>query len=105
MARKNFKAAVDAKKSTRAAVTQIDPSGIDEPVPHTPTPKPETTAPREKVAKLKTPIKTEDTPKHYSTYIYKSQQKKIKMHALNDEVKDQKIVQKALDEYFESHPL
>lgn len=40
----------------------------------------------------------------YSTYLRKSQVKKIKHRAVDTEVKDQHIVQEAIDEYFRRRP-
>jgi hypothetical protein len=46
----------------------------------------------------------EDPVGHYSTYLRKSQVKQIKFRAVEREVKDQHIVQEAIDEYFRRHP-
>jgi hypothetical protein len=46
-----------------------------------------------------------DTVKSYSTYLYPSQIKGIKLRAVEHDVNDFAIVQEAIDEYFQKHPL
>jgi hypothetical protein len=48
---------------------------------------------------------TDDDPvSPYSTYLRKSQVKAIKFRAIERDLKDQNIVQEAIDEYFVRHP-
>lgn len=48
---------------------------------------------------------TDDDPVNpYSTYLRKSQVKAIKFRAIERDLKDQNIVQEAVDEYFRRHP-
>lgn len=49
--------------------------------------------------------KKEDTAKAYTTYLYASQIKGIKLRAIEQDVNDFAIVQEAIDEYFKKHPL
>ncbi|SRR6266566_4371346 len=46
-----------------------------------------------------------DTVRSYSTYLYLSQIKGIKLRAIEQDVNDFAIVQEAIDEYFQKHPL
>lgn len=41
----------------------------------------------------------------YSTYLFKPQIKGIKLRAIEQDVNDKYIVQQAIDEYFQHHPL
>ena len=43
--------------------------------------------------------------KAYTTYLHSSQIKGIKLRAIDQDVNDFAIVQKAIDEYFQRHPL
>ena len=54
-----------------------------------------------------TPINknTDDRIRPYSTYVRQYQVKGVKLRAIERELDDKDIVQEALDEYFESHPL
>jgi hypothetical protein len=47
---------------------------------------------------------TADPVNPYSTYLRKSQVKQIKYRAIDRDLKDQEIVQEAIDEYFRRHP-
>lgn len=49
--------------------------------------------------------KKADTVKPYSTYLYSSQIKGIKLRAIEQDVNDFEIVQEAIDEYFKRHLL
>jgi hypothetical protein len=49
--------------------------------------------------------KKKDTVKSYSTYLYQSQIKGIKLRAIEQDVNDFAIVQEAIAEYFKKHPL
>ncbi|SRR6266568_3798421 len=51
-----------------------------------------------------TEVNTE-TDNPYSTYLYKKQVKGIKLRAIEQGVKDKHVVQQAIDEYFQNHPL
>ena len=48
-------------------------------------------------------VETADSP--YSTYLFKKQVKGIKLRAIEEDVNDKEIVQRAIDEYFKNHPL
>lgn len=48
---------------------------------------------------------TADGVRHYSTYLYRSQVKGIKLRAVEWGQDDKDIVQEAIDEYFKNHPL
>jgi len=59
-------------------------------------------------------VKSPETPLHkntgdrvrpYSTYLYQSQVKGIKLRAIDREIDDKDVVQEAIDEYFKNHPL
>jgi len=50
-----------------------------------------------------TPAEVTDSP--YSTYLFKKQVKGIKLRAIEEDVHDKEIVQRAIDEYFKNHPL
>lgn len=107
MAKKNFKAAVDAKRNTRTAVPQVDPSGIEPTVQPVVTPVPTPRAEKKIVVKpvVKATSKVEESPILYTTRIYKKQRMQVKMHALTEDINDQEVVQRALDEYFRNHPV
>jgi len=49
--------------------------------------------------------KKADTVRSYSTYLYQSQIKGIKLRAIEQDVNDFAIVQEAIDEYFKKHLL
>ena len=49
--------------------------------------------------------RTGDRVRPYSTYLYQSQVKGIKLRAVEQDVNDFAIVQEAIDEYFKKHPL
>lgn len=72
------------------------------------TKKPASKAPKASKPAIKTsPItekKADDPVNPYSTYLRKSQVKQIKHRAVDMDVKDQHIVQAAIDEYFARHP-
>ena len=108
---------------TRAAVAPVD---IYNPAPAAPKVEPEVptkteAAPKQekkeepaKTVKKETPnlkmaqattkkIEVTDTP--YSTYLFKKQVKGIKLRAIEEDVNDKEIVQRAIDEYFKNHPL
>ena len=68
--------------------------------------QPEAPAPAKQVPEPKRKPKTEKSGTlQYGTYITKEQRKLIKLHALEDDITDSEIVQRALDEYFERHAL
>jgi hypothetical protein len=76
--------------------------------------KPETQMDKPKIVPALTPIEKKKTPvqkettdvvRPYSTYLRQSQVKGIKRRAVETDVKDQHIVQAAIDEYFACHPL
>jgi hypothetical protein len=108
---------------TRAAVAPVD---IYNPSPATPKVEPEVPTKTESAPKQErkaVPAKTvrEETPKPkmtraaakeievtdspYSTYLFKKQVKGIKLRAIEEDVNDKEIVQRAIDEYFKNHPL
>src|SRR5260221_1674442 len=47
--------------------------------------------------------KKNDTVKSYSTYLYPSQIKGIKLRAIEHDINDFAIVQEAIDEHFQNH--
>jgi hypothetical protein len=49
--------------------------------------------------------KKKDLVRKYSTYLYSSQIKGIRLRAVEHDVNDFAIVQEAIDEYFQKHPL
>jgi hypothetical protein len=49
--------------------------------------------------------KTGNRVRPYSTYLYQSQVKGIKLRAIDREIDDKDVVQEAIDEYFKKHPL
>ena len=51
------------------------------------------------------PTSVKDRIRPYSTYLRQSQVKGIKLRAIEREMDDKDIVQEAIDEYFENHPL
>jgi hypothetical protein len=104
--------------------TPVAPVDIySQPRPVTPVAEPEASKKSEPKQTQRKPVKTEkktevepkvtkkpveqaegsDSP--YSTYLYKSQVKGIKLRAIEQDVKDKHIVQQAIDEYFKNHPL
>lgn len=108
MAKPNFKKAAEVKRSTRSAVPQVDPAGVQPIAQPAQAPKPEVKKVEQievSKPKAKTVKKVEEKPILYTTYVYKEQKKNIKMHALMGDMNDQEVVQKALNEYFQNHPL
>jgi hypothetical protein len=102
---------------SRTAVAPVDIYN-QPPKPATETPKEEPKPVAEKVAKTvpktekkKTTTKTKveaaaEADQPYSTYLFKHQIKGIKLRAIEQEGgKDKHIVQQAIDEYFQNHPL
>ncbi len=108
---------------TRSAVAPVD---IYNPAPVTPkveseapaktevAPKQEKKAEPAKTGKKENPkpkmtqvatIQPEVTDSPYSTYLFKKQVKGIKLRAIEEDVNDKEIVQRAIDEYFRNHPL
>lgn len=72
--------------------------------------KQEPTATKAKLIQAKPPEtppqkNTADSAGHYSTYLYPSQVKGIKLRAVEWGRDDKDIVQEAIDEYFNNHPL
>lgn len=59
---------------------------------------------RKAAAITQAPDKTE-TDQPYSTYLFKRQIKGVKLRAVEQDVNDKDIVQQAIDEYFQNHPL
>lgn len=49
--------------------------------------------------------RTSDRVRPYSTYLFQSQVKGIKLRAIEREADDKDIVQEAIGEYFKNHPL
>ncbi len=66
--------------------------------------KKEHSTPKEPAPQTAAP-KKDDTVKSYSTYLYPSQIKGIKLRAIEQDVNDFAIVQEAINEYFQKHPL
>jgi hypothetical protein len=67
-------------------------------------PKNEQTSPKKLIRQTAAP-KKDSMARHYSTYLYPSQIKAIKLRAVEHDMDDYAIVQEALDEYFQKHPL
>ena len=72
--------------------------------PITSVPMNEQSSPKEPAPQTAAP-KKDDTVKSYSTYLYPSQIKGIKLRAIEHDVNDFAIVQEAIDEYFQKHHL
>lgn len=100
----------------RTAVAPVDIyNQPPEPVQVTPKtePKPEVKSDRritprvveKPIAKPTTPKVQDETDSPYSTYLFKKQVKGIKLRAIEEDVNDKEIVQRAIDEYFKNHPL
>lgn len=114
MAGKNFKKALETKKSlapARVAIPQIDPSGADTPQ-STSVQKPAKDKAQKETIKVPSPApvkkavsKDDEVFRNYATYISDRQKKQIKLRAIEEECNDQTIVQRALEEYFKNHPL
>lgn len=79
-----------------------EPEVMQEPI--TSTPKSEQSSPKKPVRQMAAP-KKDNVARHYSTYLYPSQIKAIKLLAVEHDVDDYAIVQEAIDEYFQKHPL
>lgn len=72
--------------------------------PVNPNPMRERVTPKKPIPQKAAP-KKDDTVKSYSTYLYPSQIKGIKLRAIEQDINDFAIVQEAIDEYFQKHPL
>jgi hypothetical protein len=64
----------------------------------------EHTPPKEPAPQIAAP-KKDGVLRAYSTYLYPNQIKGIKLRAIEQDVNDFAIVQKAIDEHFQKHPL
>lgn len=78
------------------------PEAEQEPV--TSTPKNKQSTPKKPERQTAAP-KKDNMARHYSTYLFPSQIKAIKLRAVEHDVNDFAIVQEAIDEYFQKHPL
>lgn len=96
------------KRTADAKVKTIKPAdiyGVEEPKPvESEEAKPEKEVKIEKKKPTKTETKNDDLVP-YATYIFKNQKKNVKLHAIEQGIKDQEIVRAALEEYFEKHHL
>jgi len=74
------------------------------PEPVNSVPKTEQGTPQKPAPQPTTP-KKDDALKPYSTYLYPSQVKGVKLRAIEQDVNDFAIVQEAINDYFKKHPL
>ncbi|SRR6266700_7552862 len=99
---------------TRKGVTPVDiyappaqvkidePEVTQEPIASTHDNEP--SPPKKPAQQTADPVK-DDMARHYSTYLSPSQIKGIRLRAVEHDVNDFAIVQEAIDEYFQKHPL
>lgn len=95
---------------TRTPVTPVDIYSQPAEPPKEPEGEPEPTTTEAKPDQTKAPDAplhqdTDDKVRPYSTYLRQSQVKGIKRRAIERDIDYQEIVQEAIDEYFERHPL
>ncbi len=94
---------VDIYSQAQPPVTEVKPEQNSKPHTDEQTKKPIFERKVHKDAEVKKPKQDNEPVVPYSTYLSPEKIKKIKWRALERDTKDYRIVQEAIDEYFERH--